>query len=151
MDNSISINLEGTHSRDSLSFHWTAIFKDSTKINQFDEDGTEHSFKEVKEKFNELAFFNLGNNKERTFSIDLLTGIIGCNAIVCSYSNAIEKKENIRLIYFRRNRIEIGTQDLKCKKHDITYFLGVQYLDKFENNQKIILKIDSEGNWVIGE
>lgn len=151
MSNSIDINLEGTHSRESLSFHWNAIFIDGTHIFQFDKNGTEHKFKEVQDKFNNLVYFNLTNNNGKMFSINLTNGLIGFNRLEFPYIDIKEKKENIRLIYFRRVRVEIGEKDLKEKSCTITYHLGYQYLDKSGNNRQIVLQIDKEGNWIIGD
>jgi len=134
-----------------LTFFWSVIFQDGSKIEQFNEDGSENKFQLVKDRFNELAYFNLKNNAGKMFSVNLIEGLIGYNRLEFPYIEAKEKKSNIRLIFFRRHRVEIGTQDLKEKKHEIIYFLGFQYLDKNENNQKIILQIDSEGNWILGE
>ena len=150
MDNSISLNLEGTHSRESLTFHWKALFKDGNFINQFDEDG-EHKFKEIKDKFNGLHFFYLfnKNNLKEKFIVDLENGFIYKNEIN-SFIQEEEIKTNIRLIYFRRHKVEIGEKDLKEKSHNITYHLGFQYNDKNGNNKQIVFQIDENGNWILG-
>lgn len=150
MSNSIDNNFEIDNSISNLSFLWCAIFKDGSKIEQF-ENREERRFQEVKEKINELAYFNLKNNNGKLFSVDLLNGLIGYNDLVLPYRETKEKKENIRLIYFRRHKVEIGQQDLKEKSHTITYHLGYQYLDKLGNNRQIVLQIDNKGNWILGE
>jgi len=151
MSNSIDINLEGTHSRESLLFHWYAKFSDGTNLEQFNfETGKEIRFQEVKDNFDKLEYFIL-YNKEKVFTVDLLNGFIYFNKELKEKQEQLEKKENIRLIFFRRHKVEIGTVDLKEKKHEIIYHLGYQYLDKNGYNNKIILQIDSEGNWVLGE
>ncbi len=135
-----------------LEFTWFAIFKDGIQINQFDKDEKEHRFQEVKDKFEDLLFFSLTNNKGKLFTIDLKQGMIGYNYLTFPYIKSKEaKKNNIRLIFFRRHMVSIGTSDLKEKFHTITYHLGYQYNDKNNNNQKIILKIDKEGNFILGE
>ena len=134
-----------------LTFSWIALFKDNTKIEQFNEDGSENKFQLVKDRFNELAYFNLKNNAGKMFSVNLLEGLIGYNKLEFPYIEAKEKKSNVRIIFFRRHKVEIGTQDLKEKKHEIIYFLGLQYNTEDNKNHKILLQIDSEGNWVIGE
>jgi hypothetical protein len=150
MDNTMNIKLgsENNH-MDSLSFHWNAIFKDSIHIFQFDKDGTEHKFKEVQDKFNDLVYFNLTNNNGKMFSINLTNGLIGYNRLEFPYIETEAKKENIRLIFFRRHRVEIGTEDLKENKHEIIYFLGFQYNTEDNKNHKILLQIDSEGNFIV--
>jgi hypothetical protein len=84
------------------------------------------------------------------FSINLINGLIGYNRLEFPYIEIEDKKQNIRLIYFRRIKIEIGEKDLKEKSRIITYHLGYQYLQNGKNRQ-IILQIDEEGNWVLGE
>ena len=152
MSNTIDINLGGeNNSMNSLSFHWFVILKDGTKINQFDEDGKEHRFKEVKDKFDELVYFNLTNKCGKMFTVNLEQGIIGYNYLVLPYIKSKETKTNIRLIFFRRHTVSLTLNDLKEKQHDIIYFLGLQYNNKLGNNQKIILQIDEQGNFIIGD
>jgi len=151
MDNSISINSDnGNNTMNSLSFHWTAIFSDGTHIFQFNEDGTENKFQLVKDKFDKLTYFNLTNNKGKMFSLNLINGLIGYNRLEFPYIEVEEKKENIRLIFFRRHKIEMNESCIE-KSHTITYHLGFQYNDKLGNNRQIVLIIDSEGNWVLGD
>jgi hypothetical protein len=151
MDNTMDININGgNNSMNSLSFYWNAIFKDGTHIFQFDKNGIEHQFREVQEKFNDLVYFNLTNNNGKMFSVNLTNGLIGYNRLEFPYIETEQKKENCRLVFFRRHKVEIGTQDLKEKSHTIEYHLGLQWL-KDGKNQKIILIIDEQGNWIIGD
>ena len=140
-------NLEIQNSISNLSFLWIAEFENDC-IFQI-ENGIEHRFQEVKDRFNELKYFTLQHKeKEISFTVDLINGLIIYN----NYKNTeiVEKKDNVRLIYFRRNKITM-TESGNQQSHQIWYFLGFQYLDKLGNNQKIILRIDSEGNWILGE
>ena len=148
MDNSISINLNsGNNPMDSLTFYWMAEFKDGV-IFQF-EDGKEHKFQEVKDRMNELEFFHLYHKKlDLRFIVDLKRGLIKFND--CEEPIVVELKENIRLIYFRRVKIQIGENDLKEKSRVINYHLGLQYL-KDGKNMKIILIIDEKGSWILGD
>lgn len=148
MSNTIDININsGTNSMDSLSFHWTAEFNNGILF-QF-ENGMEHRFQEVIDRINELEFFHLYHKKLNIrFIVDLKKGIIKYNNILEPIN--IEEKKNIRLIYFRRITKEIGCIDLKEKSNKIMYHLGFQYIDKNGYNQKIILEIDEEGNFIIG-
>lgn len=149
MDNSISINLNsGNNPMDSLTFYWMAEFKNGV-IFQF-ENGKEHKFQEVKDRINELEFFHLYHKDEMSninFIVDLKKGII--KTLDSKEPELIEPKENIRLIYFRRHKIDLN-QSGKEMKHTIEYHLGFQYNDKLGNNRQIVLKIDNEGNWIIG-
>ena len=132
---------------ESLVFTWSAIFADGSKIEQF-ENGIEHRFQEVKDKFNDLCFFNLKNNEGAMFSVNLMSGLIGYNILEFPYIDAKEKKENIRLIYFRRHQVDT-TEGGAIVAHRVWYFLGYQYNDNNGNNRKVILKIDSNGNFLI--
>jgi len=147
MSNSIDLNL-GKEDNSMLSFHWFAIFKDGTQIFQFDKDSKEHRFKEVKDRFDDLMYFSLSNHKGKLFTVDLKQGIIGYNDLVFPYRESKEIKKNIRLIFFRRHKVQIGDNG-KEQSHYITYHLGFQYNDEKDNNRKIILQIDEEGNFII--
>lgn len=150
MDNSISINLNsGNNPMDSLTFYWMAEFKNGV-IFQF-EDGKEHKFKEVKDCINELEFFHLYHKDGMSninFIVDLKRGLI--KTLDSKEPETIEPKENIRLIYFRRHRVDLN-QSGNEMGHSITYHLGFQYNDKLGNNRQIVLIIDKNGNWVTGE
>jgi hypothetical protein len=148
MDNTMDINLGGGNSMPNLSFYWIAEFEEDC-IYQI-ENGIEHRFKEVQDRIQELKYFTLQHKeKDLNFSVDLILGIITFNK---NYQAGIknEEKQNIRLIFFRRHKREFN-QNLKEINHTITYYLGYQYLDKLGNNRQIILQIDSEGNWILGE
>lgn len=150
MDNPISKNLGGDNPISNLSFIWTAKFKDLPDLCQFNfETGKENSFKGVKDNFSNLEYFILWN-KEKVFTVDLTNGLIYFNKEL-QVNKEIKEKKNCRLIFFRRHRIQIGEIDLKEKSHKITYHLGFQYNDNNGNNRQIILIIDEQGNWVIGE
>ena len=146
MSNSIDKNLEGNNSMSSLSFHWLAEF-DHDGILQFDQE-VEHGFQEVLDRIKDLKFFHLYNRVHR-FIVDLEKGLIKYNDIATP--NEIEAKYNIRLIYFRRHRIQLNESDLKEQAHTIEYHLGFQYNDKLGNNRQTVLIIDNQGNWVLGE
>jgi hypothetical protein len=151
MDNSISIDLNsGNNPMDSLTFYWMAEFSNGV-IFQF-EDGREHKFQEVLDRINELEFFHLYHKDEmleKNFIIDLKRGLI--KTLDSQEPELIEPKENIRLIYFRRVKMQIGEHDLKEKSRTINYHLGFQYNDKLGNNRRIVLIIDEQGNWILGD
>lgn len=151
MSNSIDKNLEINNTISNLSFFWRARFKDESTINQIDDEGNEHRFQEILDRFDELSYFYLTNNKDKVFSVDLTNGIIFFNNHRPIEEEFKSEKKNIRLIYFRRNIVELNSQSFKEQKRDIIYFLGLQYLDKNNINRKILLQIDSQGNVVIGD
>jgi hypothetical protein len=142
----MDITLGGNNPMKPLSFFWIALFKDNTKIEQY-ENGIEHKFKEVQEKMQELVYFNLTDRKGHFFTVDLINGRIGYNYLPLPYLESTEK-ENIRLIFFRRHKVEM-TELGKETEHTITYHLGFQYNTKDGNNRQIVLQIDSEGNFII--
>ena len=148
MTNPMDINLGGDNAISNLSFIWSAILKDGSKIDQFNEDGSENKFQLVKDKFNELGYFNLTNKEGKLFTVDLINGLIGYNYLALPYIEVKEKKENVRLIFFRRHRVTLN-QEGKEIEHILNYHLGFQYNDKNGYNQKIVLKIDEEGNFII--
>lgn len=150
MENSISKNnVEISNSIESLKFLWIAEFKDNSNLMQY-ENGIETRFQEVKERFNELKYFCLyeRNYILNRFTVDLEKGTIYYNEGARIESSHEDKKQDIRLIFFRRHIVEL-TEQLKENKHIIYYFLGFQYNDKDGNNRKIILKIDENNNWCL--
>ncbi len=152
MDNPISSNnIEINNSISNLSFLWTAIFSDGTKIKQFNEDGSENRFQLIKDKFDSLQYFIL-EDKEKSiqFIADLKKGLISTTFNNTEKQESIGNKNNLRLIFFRRHTITM-TESGNQQSHTIVYHLGLQWNDNLGNNQKIILKIDSEGNFIIGE
>ena len=146
MDNSMDIKINsGNNPIDSLSFLWISEFEEDC-IFQI-ENGIEHRFQEVKDRFNELKYFTLQHKeKEISFTVDLINGLIIYN----NYKNTeiVEKKENIRLIYFRRNRITMTESGVETK-HDITFFLGLQWTTIDNENRNIILQINQNGDFII--
>jgi hypothetical protein len=153
MDNSISINLNnGNNSMDSLSFHWTAGFKDGSDLMQFNEDGTENRFKLVKDRIEELKDFYIYNKDlSKIFIVNLDKGYISFGKTQTIQPDLLkEEKKNIRLIFFRRHTVELTISNIE-KSHVIIYFLGFQYNDKNGYNRKIILIIDNQGNWYLGD
>ena len=131
----------------SFSFTWKAFFSDSSILEQF-ENGIENKFQLVKDKFDKLIRFSLVNKDySQCFTVDLQNGLIIYN----NYKNIEDnKKENCRLIFFRRHRVEFGS-NLQELGHNIIYFLGFQYNTEDKQNKKIILQIDSVGNFIIGD
>ena len=147
MDNSMDITIHGgDNSMNSLSFLWIAEFENDS-IYQI-ENGIEHRFQEVIDRFNELKYFHLYHKeKELHFVVDLTLGTITCNE---KAQVGLKEKKNIRLIYFRRNRITM-TESGQEQSHQIWYFLGFQWLNSKKENRQTVLKIDENGNWVLGE
>jgi len=151
MSNSMRINLKVDNTISSLSFLWKSVLKSGEIINQLD-NGIDTNYKKVKENFNNLAYFYLSNNKGDTFTVDLLKGTITYNNFkeLEGLKEQSKEKKNIRLIYFRRVCVDSTTSG-KVLSHKIFYFLGYQYNLENNENRKVILIIDNDGNWNIGE
>ena len=131
-----------------LQVHWEATFTDGSSISQF-KNGEENLFKEVQNKYNSLLYFSLTHkSKPIKLIVDLKQGIIALNEINQLEDALITNKNNIRLIYFRRNRVTLTSSEII--NHEIIYFLGYQYLDSNGRNKKVILQITQAGNIVIG-
>lgn len=151
MDNSMFLqHNRDNNSMESLSFYWEAHLNDDRIIKQFDCNGKEYRFQEVKDNFEKLTYFILYHkDKDLAFIVDLKHGVI-----LSEWQDTIdedvtrEEKKNIRLIFFRRHRVSLTLRGEET--HQIRYFLGFQYLDRDNKNQRIIMQIDSEGNLVIG-
>ena len=141
-------SLEQNNSISSLVFHWIAIFSDGNVIAQFNSDKSENKFELVKNNFDTLRYFNLINNNGTMFSVDLISGHIGYNDIIFPYRN-LEKKESVRLIFFRRHKIEMNENFIE-KSHQTIYHLGLQW-NKNKINYKIILEINEDGSFIIGD
>lgn len=133
----------------SLSFVWQALFEDGTQINQFDSNEIEYRFQEVVDRFDKLAFFNLTNKAGKMFTVNLQEGLLGYNDLVISYRKSEEEKRNIRLIFFRRHKVDLNAQ-LEELNHNIEYHLGYQYNDNEGKNRQITIIIDKDGNWYLG-
>ncbi len=150
MNSIINQNLGEGNSIPSLSFSWKAFFSDGYILEQF-ENKIEHKFKEIKDNFDKLTKFSLVNKDySKCFTVDLKNGFIIYNNFRNINTDQIGKKENIRLIYFRRHQVEISEKGQELS-HKIEYYLGLQWLDSNRNNRKIVLIIDSEGNFIIEE
>ena len=134
-----------------LQFVWEAKFKDNSVIKQF-ENGTEHLFKEVKDRFNDLVLFSFKHiSKPLVVSVDLQKGLLFLNNAQTPYEDLIKEKIDIRLIVFRRHKVTTEFNTLKEVEHKLNYFIGYQYVNKHGNNRKVILQLDSEGNIIIGD
>ena len=108
------------------------------------------SSKKCKRKCQTYLFFILKYNKnDNYYIVDIHKGLIYINKIQDPEAEFISDKFNIRLIYFRRNRVHMDN-NYKEIDRDIIHFLGYQYLDKVGKNHKVIIQISNEGNILIG-
>ena len=134
-----------------LELIWKAKFEDDSKVYQYDEDNKEHLFKEVLDKFDKLAYFSLHHKtKPLIITVDVKRGLIFVNSKQDVDKDLDKLKQNVRLIYFRRNKIHFDGK-MRQTGHDITYFIGYQYLTWCGKNKKVLLQITQSGNIVIGD
>ena len=64
--------------------------------------------------------------------------------------NILQSKQNIRLIYFRRNKVFFDNQ-MGPMGHETTYFLGYQYNKDNGSNHKVLVLLDQQGNMILGD
>lgn len=142
---------EITIKKPELELIWKAKFEDSSKVYQYDDTNKEHLFKEVLDKFDKLTHFSLHHKtKPLTITVDVKRGLIFVNSNQTVDKDLEQFKQNIRLIYFRRNRIHFDGK-MQQTGHDITYFIGYQYLTRCGKNKKVLLQVTQSGNIVIGD
>ena len=84
---------------------WHAIFRDGSRLDQFNKDGNEISFGAVKKRFGDLRALSIRLDK-RLYTVSLLDGMfnIGGKCIYVLDTNIYppNKLKNIRPIYFER-------------------------------------------------
>lgn len=142
-----------------LDLIWKAEFQDQALINQFDDDEqkVEHLFKEVLDKKDSLIKFSLQNRHTGLiYTINLETGIFGITSPIIK--NALldtdEDMKNdtsirYRLIYFRRVSRNFGLDLKEIGEANIIYFIGYQFTDEHNKNHKRLMKIHSDGRFII--
>jgi hypothetical protein len=149
MSNTIDLKMSN-NAMEALSFYWTAEFKDGSTIYQF-KNGTENKFQLVQDRFADLKTFLLYHKeKPILFVVDLIDGLVSTEILPAKVYEFNTKKQNIRLIYRRTVRRYLS-ESLKETGSDIWYLLGVQYNDYNGNNCKVILQIDKNGQFIIGD
>lgn len=128
-----------------LKFTWVAEFSDNSTISQFTPEGQEVLFQEVRDRFSDLTSFTL-NHTEKSIAVrvDLTQGIVYVNDVQQPLDES-ENKNNIRLIFFRRHRVDMSMNGQEMN-HGIFYFIGFQYLDDQNNNVQKFIQLDQEGN-----
>jgi hypothetical protein len=143
MLNPINKEIKVANAIDDLVFLFKAKFNNGDILYQ--EDGCSFN-NDVKPRFNELKEFSLHSKElQKSFFVDLENGIISSDNLK---HKSEDVKNNIRLIYFRRNLVEY-CGNLQIKSKQIIYFLGLQYNDLQGNNRKIVLQIYENGEFEI--
>lgn len=106
-------------------FEWKTIYKDGTKIDQFDKEGKEHLFKEIDLSKLEKIIIIYGDFK---YKANIIKGTIVANGV------KIAKDCTGDLICFRRTMVYLGT-DIKILEKCRVFHLGI-------GNKKIMIKND---------
>ena len=133
-----------------LNFTWIAIFKDESIVEQF-QDNQEIKFQIVKDKFNDLDLFVLKHKtKPLQVVVNLRRGLIFWNDVQKVSDDLLKEKNNIRLIFFRRHVVDLGSTG-KELAHKLMYFIGYQYTDNTGRNKKVVIQLDQNGNMIIGD
>ena len=134
-----------------LQLTWIAKLELGTEICQYDPSGKEHPFKEVLDNLPYVRYFYLiHKTKGLKIAVDLRQGLILFNDAPSPEQDLLLVKRNIRLIYFRRNKVALGG-DGQTLGHEVTYFLGYQYQDKNGHNKKVLAQIDQNANIILGD
>ena len=131
-----------------LNLTWVANFSDGSSISQFDSTGHEILFKVVQDKLSLLDSFQLiHQSKNFKVTVNIATG----NLYINEEQSSLEEpkvKNNIRLIFFRRHRVLMNEHFVE-QGHKLVYFIGFQYLNEKNENCKVIIQVDQEGNILI--
>jgi len=135
-----------------LKLLWKATLDNGVVLSQFNSNGTETKFQDVIDNFDNLDTFELKHvSIDLLIKVDLINGLITLNDYKSATPDNLKKqKHNIRLIYFRRNNVDINIKGEILRK-TTTYFIGYQYNDINGQNRKVLLNIDELGNIILGD
>jgi hypothetical protein len=130
---------------------WKALFKDGSKLNQFEdiEQTQENKFEKVLEKQDELIRFRLTNIlTNKIYEVDLVSGTISTffNSPANIEIDQYRGEQKYRLIYFRRvvRELSINQNTLNDNIKQITFFLGFQYTENERNHKRIMQIFDDD-------
>lgn len=111
--------------------YWFALYDDATRLYQYDEDGTEHLFKEIDMK-RLVEFIIVYYNK--LVVVNLKLGVFGINGFMYETDVSSIPSQEYRLIYFKRNIHSLGPQ----QDNQVIYNIGFQTTVNGVNHKKII-------------
>lgn len=115
---------------------WTAIYKDRSELKQFDGD-KENMFSDI-DQDNLLAFRI--DEGPRHIILDMKLGVFVVNGTLYEIPELSFKKEEYRLIYFRRVQESMGTAPGMTDKRT-NYFVGFQ-MTIDGTNRKTMFSVD---------
>ena len=125
-------------------YAWTAIYNDGTFLSQFKEE-KEILFKDIDQE--KLIAFEMGDGGSKV-RVDLKTGVFKLNDNEIKVKDFSGRDEVYRLIYFRRNTVDIGTAG-NITDRNTDHYIGLQFTDETEDgeiNKKAMIS-DSHGNY----
>ena len=138
---------------------WGVVLKDNTQWTQYDKDGIESKFQTVLDAKDDVRLFYLVNRtlqpeKQVFYIVDLEKGCIYCAPSGCpllEVRNDMLRKQtyNYRLIYFREVERTFDSTLKETVEAKVLFFMGFQYTDEHGYNHKRIMKIHSDGRFVI--
>ena len=109
-----------------MKYLFVALFNDGSTIEQTQEDKSQHTegknaFYDVLQRLNDLRAFALYNQETQDeYLVDLQDGRFEING--ASFILHEEPVSNLRLVYFKRNRISMMTGE----HYDPLFFIGFQ-------------------------
>jgi len=107
-----------------LNFVWKATLNNGRVISQYDEEGNEVLFKEVRKNLENLVTFRI-ESKDNFYEVDLENGTTNDNGVITRHL----PDERPELIYFRRNKITMGADNNKVEQHTVVHHIGMKYED----------------------
>jgi hypothetical protein len=122
-------------------FNWSVELLNGSIINEFDDNGNEHLFKEVLAVINEVKLMTLswGN---KYVKVNLLNGVFNINGNEFSFKGLCHLEGVVyKLIYFKRVTQILSTGGTE-KNPNIKYHIGYQVNINGKNYQRII-RIDN--------
>ena len=115
---------------------WIAQYNDGTSLRQFNPDNSENLFKVIDQ--DKLEEFCLLDN-EIAYSVNLNTGIFNINGLKLGFDE-VSKDDDLRLIYFRRVRQNMGA----TPSVDVTYNIGYQTTKDSRNIKRYLMISDKD-------
>ena len=126
---------------------WHAVFRDGSRLDQFDKDGNEISFGAVKKRFNDLRALSIRLG-ERLYTVSLLDGMFNiggkCMYVLDTNIYSPDKLTNIRPIYFETWRQDFNVVSGQPQGHSRLFTaLGFQAIFKGKNVKRYLEVYDS--------
>lgn len=119
-------------------YSWKAIYNDKSSFEQFTSDGTENVFGDI--DLEELDVFIISSSTDiNAFQVNVNKGVFSVNGQIIYFG---EYSSN-RLIYFRRNRVNLGVDFISDS--DVVHCFGIQATVNGVNKKLIFGVSESTG------